>query len=352
MNRRIPRFFLDSLVVHDKTLEVNFIPSLGLQNISLDRAYLEVFVEASEEGLYPQALPHRAPHGAYFYVIPLRSKRLVFPNLYSIKFNDDVLFYQYDKRSLYIEENILKEYFLMVSDNRIWIESVFNESITEYSHEFRNILKQAIDKVGLILDKYQISGSISDLSSIQDLDYILNLAAMRLEYYNLVYSNEEAIDHIYLDLKNEINNVSKSLEIARRRKRISVFNEYAYGHKILTSPLISIVFYIILDNAIQYSDEDEEIRIISSEKKEYIEVVFINVGLVIDENQDVFLKGKRSRSGLATMRQPKGTGIGLSVARQFCTALGGDIKFEQDKKQGSPPRTALTKVSVLIPKNI
>lgn len=93
------------------------------------------------------------------------------------------------------------------------------------------------------------------------------------------------------------------------------------------------VFDNILKNAIAYCDPDTDIKITAYQNEEGIEVIFINKGRRIPEDQletifDKFYRADNSRSSATG-----GAGLGLAIAKEIVVLHGGDIYARSDDRQ-------------------
>ena len=68
-----------------------------------------------------------------------------------------------------------------------------------------------------------------------------------------------------------------------------------------------------------------------------LEVKVIDKGIGIDQNdaKNLFQPFMKSENKLNKQHNPRGNGMGLSISKQICQALGGDIRLEQTSQEGS-----------------
>jgi len=97
----------------------------------------------------------------------------------------------------------------------------------------------------------------------------------------------------------------------------------------------------LINNAIKYSPEGGEIRIVGSYDSQYVTIAVSDqgVGIPLDEQDHIFERFYRIDDALS--RQTQGTGLGLYLAQAVVKAHGGQISVESQPGQGSTFRFTL-----------
>ena len=90
---------------------------------------------------------------------------------------------------------------------------------------------------------------------------------------------------------------------------------------------------VLIENAIQYSDRGAEVEISLAPKR--IEVLDRGKGLEPGEEETVFERFHRGSAGTGT----KGSGLGLSIARELAGEWGGSVRVES--REGGGTRAVL-----------
>ena len=91
----------------------------------------------------------------------------------------------------------------------------------------------------------------------------------------------------------------------------------------------------VINNAIKYSASSGIITLgISQDQKSYtISVADTGVGIPKEQHKEVFKKFFRGQNILH--RSIAGSGLGLYIAKEYMTALSGDIRFESEEGKGT-----------------
>ena len=95
--------------------------------------------------------------------------------------------------------------------------------------------------------------------------------------------------------------------------------------KILGPNIFEILIYILLDNALKYSPNNETISVEIAEGSQNIRVRVVSTGPKIETTEVDKVFNKRFRGDAALKTQLSGSGIGLFVANQISKQFGGNI---------------------------
>jgi signal transduction histidine kinase len=95
------------------------------------------------------------------------------------------------------------------------------------------------------------------------------------------------------------------------------------------------VFGILLENALQYSPGGGTVLVGARRQAERVElrVVDEGIGIPLSEQERIFRKFYRA--GSASRYGAAGTGLGLFIARELVTAMGGRIWVDSTEGEGS-----------------
>lgn len=129
--------------------------------------------------------------------------------------------------------------------------------------------------------------------------------------------------------------VSPYIEVAEfEQKKILLNLNYKMDINIDTNKIYQLMI-ILLDNAIKYTEENDEIQIntYSKDNKCIIEVKDTGIGVSEDGLKRIFERFYREDS--ARNRETGGTGLGLSIANMIVSAHNGVIKASHNNPKGT-----------------
>lgn len=93
------------------------------------------------------------------------------------------------------------------------------------------------------------------------------------------------------------------------------------------------VIYILIDNALKYSDRSIKLEVIKRDKKVFIKVIDYGVGISEAEQAHIF--DRFYRIDKARSRDTGGTGLGLAIAKTIITEHDGTISVESELGKGT-----------------
>ena len=101
------------------------------------------------------------------------------------------------------------------------------------------------------------------------------------------------------------------------------------------------ILIILLDNAIKYSTDREEVHISLATQGDYIQIAVQDFGEGISEDEINKVFDRFYRIDKARSRERGGNGLGLSIAKQLIEGYGGTISVQSAKDHGSVFRIEL-----------
>jgi signal transduction histidine kinase len=107
--------------------------------------------------------------------------------------------------------------------------------------------------------------------------------------------------------------------------------------------LLSIIISNLLSNAIKYSNENDTIEILFTERKDKLICTISDTGIGIPKEDLDKITNPFYRSQAYNHPEIKGIGLGLSIVNRLCTLLKIEFSIESQEKKG-------TKVSLKFPK--
>lgn len=170
-------------------------------------------------------------------------------------------------------------------------------------NEWTNDVKQQIGRLTALTNKLVF------LTKTQEEDFVVNKRQMNLS---------EVLSEIIENFKSVLNTESKEINYNIESNIIYIGNE----------EMIRQMFYLLLDNAIKYSES--KITITLHETNKFIEILFENDVENIEIGNHNRLFERFYRRELSRNSQTGGNGIGLSVVKAIVDMHSGKISCESD----------------------
>ena len=207
-------------------------------------------------------------------------------------------------------------------------------------HELRKLntqLKGVVTKLNPAISQLRNKTEYIETLNL-DIYSISNLMSIRLDTYDLevnpilnLSSNKREIA-IY----KKIEKVYKCLNAEAKRKNVGIYLDGKSYNLFSASNSIEIAFFIVLENAIKYSIENETIKITFKETEDRLTLTFMNWGIRPGDDEIKKLTDRNYRSRNVINRNvEEGRGIGLYLLNQICSVndiqlkikLGNDNKY-------------------------
>ena len=225
--------------------------------------------------------------------------------------------------SLVVEANHLKSQFLNIASHQLltpltalkWsVNALANETIAsdvKKQKEMLDILQENNNKM------INLVNGLLDVSRMEN---------------GKVHMSREKFDIVEI-ARNLVS--SKENELAKKQNKV----EFSTGNNsffVMADPTrTKIAVEHLIDNAIQYSRQGENIFLNIKEKdgKIVFEIQDRGIGIPARERKRIFGKFFRARN--ASSVQQKGLGLGLFLAKFIIESSGGEINFESEEGVGS-----------------
>jgi len=218
-------------------------------------------------------------------------------------------------------------------------------------HEIRKInnqikatllnLTRQIDS--LVFDNPDAERSITN--TLKTLDANASLLSIRMNAYNLLLNPSSTDEELIttMGIYGKIEKVYKCLYASRNAKRLNIILRGNTEKVCRLCDSIELAFFIIIENAIKYSPDGEDIFIIFAENERFLKVDFINLAICPKTNELNHLKERGFRSEYARRSHIAGSGLGLFLFDKICLAnhvkyeikIMNDIRVINDKKYSS-----------------
>lgn len=123
--------------------------------------------------------------------------------------------------------------------------------------------------------------------------------------------------------------------IAEENDKQFTFSNQLTGNLSSDRTLIKQLLTILFDNAIKYTEADGQIAINlrTSDKQVFVEVIDNGLGIKDEDKERVF--DRFYRVDKARTRHKGGFGLGLSLAKQIVTSLGGSMTIKDNQPKGT-----------------
>jgi signal transduction histidine kinase len=199
----------------------------------------------------------------------------------------------------------------VIGFSEILREQLFGQLNERQLRYVQHILEAGRHLLGLIND-------ILDLSKIE---------AARMELHPESFDVADALQGVRAMLGPLIERKGQNLELAVAPGVATVYHDPARFQQVM---------YNLLSNANKFTPDGGAIRIRASvDEGRQLEVVVadVGVGIAAEDQERIFEQFRQVDTGYA--RAEVGTGLGLSLARQFARLMGGDIRVESELGVGS-----------------
>lgn len=139
------------------------------------------------------------------------------------------------------------------------------------------------------------------------------------------------------DLSECINETIELLSSSTNNKKIEVINKLDYKCEVFADQsMINTVFRNLLNNAIKFSHEKSKVEVYSEDLQDFIKVFVKDYGIGISNKlqNNLFSDFYQKKSMLGTAGE-SGTGIGLTLAKDFVKVNKGEIGVISKENEGS-----------------
>lgn len=152
-----------------------------------------------------------------------------------------------------------------------------------------------------------------------------------VEQMLLLAKDKEVAPHEEIDLVLLMEKVIHTFRHAYERD-IHFYDEGFHITVVGNADQLEQVLYILLDNAIKYSDEDISVQLI---KADVVQVKVIDKGPGISAEEQQFIFDRFYRVDKSRARKYGGTGLGLSIAKAMVELHGGTLSVHSTEGKGS-----------------
>ncbi len=216
--------------------------------------------------------------------------------------------------------------------------------LTNLSHEFRTPISLILGSIETLFKKYENKEAFGQLSVIKrNAKRLLNLVSQLLDFRKM----EEQELKLHLtggELISFVRETTDSFKDIAERKQITYIFSATPG-ELYTSfdhDKIERILFNLLSNAFKFTFEDGTISVVIEEVEErsddastWLSFKVTDTGIGIDADQKDRIFDRFFQSNSATTIINQGTGIGLSITREYVKMHGGEIFLESEPGKGS-----------------
>lgn len=191
----------------------------------------------------------------------------------------------------------------------------------------------------------QIKTLCEDISPLENIEKIKektdtilacsNLTSTRLNVFD--FERNPALINTNNNLKivfyKKFTKASKCLNSFAKKKRIFIRLTGTSHMQIYGNQIIDFLPYLILENAIKYSPENQEIDVNFSEHHDYLEIKISSLGPFVNDTEIKQIFEKKFRGTQATNIISDGGGYGLYFAKKICDAHNIQISAKSTIKE-------------------
>ena len=256
--------------------------------------------------------------------------QITYASLFIIILALGALLYLYSKQKK--ANNLLKE----KTAELIEVNDVKDQLLSVLSHDLRTPLASLKGVVFLIREGIFEEKDTS--AALNEIDYQLQQGINTLSNYLQWAQNQKGgitANNEEISLKPFVDDAAGEIEKSAVNKDVLVDNRVQNHTTVIADEqLLRVILRNLLSNAIKYVNGGDKIIIDLIEHEDTAELMIKDTGMGIpeDEKDDLFKPFTKIKQGT---RGEKGTGLGLSITKDFCEKMGGSIRFESRKGEGT-----------------
>jgi signal transduction histidine kinase/ligand-binding sensor domain-containing protein/DNA-binding response OmpR family regulator len=215
--------------------------------------------------------------------------------------------------------------------------------LTNLSHDFRTPISLIMGPVEQLINEGGAEGKIDKLNMIRrNARRLLNLVNQLLDFRKME-EHELRLQLSKGDFVSFVKEVSESFRDMSERKHIGFIFSSSIDKMdaLFDHDKIERVLFNLLSNAFKFTLQGGMIRVevddagknSTGNNRVSIKVIDTGIGIPKDKQEEIFERFFQNYSASSVLNQ--GTGIGLSITKEFIRMHGGEIEVESEPGQGS-----------------
>lgn len=225
-----------------------------------------------------------------------------------------------------------------VTEEQKQLEKIKNEFIATASHDLKNPImsisgfSNLLTKAGPLNDQQEEFVDRIQSSTKNMLELVQNMLHLTEIDLQKSETSRESIEAIAL-LKEVVNEFE--IQAAQKSQKFALQSEVATAYIHADLLQIKQVFRNLIGNAIKYTPNGGEIKVITKLAQDYLEVQVQDTGYGIPSADlpHIFDRFYRVRTGKTT--EIEGNGLGLAIVKSIAEAHGGDVRVQSKPDEGT-----------------
>ncbi len=223
----------------------------------------------------------------------------------------------------------LAQAFNAMADGLSRLEQLQRNMVSDIAHELRTPLSNVRGYLEAIQDGLA-RADVETIDSLHEEVMLLNRLVDDLQELALAEAGKLQLQTIPISLREIVLKAQKALEPKVREKDIAIHLDIpdALPPLEVDPERIGQVLRNLLANAVEYTPQGGEIRVVARAGQEGIEVKVCDSGIGIAEEHLSFLFERFYRVDGSRTRSTGGAGLGLAIVKQLVQAHGGKIEVD------------------------
>lgn len=270
-----------------------------------------------EKKVFTAVVKNRRKNGEYYF-----AKTSISPVLNG---KGEVIYFIANEKDITKEQEVdrMKSEFISLASHQL------KTPITRIKFTIQALLEDPSVKLGETEKMYLIAIKDSNMEMLYLIEALLDIA--KLESGKIVLEKKEIDINVIVDKALESLIYQSKERNQKLTTDIKLTNKKIFGDE----KLLKEVYKNLISNAVKYTPEKGEIKIIVEEKDGMILSTVSDSGIGIPEEEKSKIFEKFFRTSNAQEKEKDGTGLGLYFIKQVVERMGGEIWFDSKINEGT-----------------